>query len=233
MPNAVTKGAGSGSSVVVMSEDRSLRTTAKHSLGNGAVHIRGTTDVDQVITGLKEGGLNLVIVDYEVAGSRLGEILFQAESANGVPVIVAISSDVEIPRCLDLGASDFILKPVSPEELAGRASLHGLGGSHRAGMRFLGDGLTIDTSTRRVLVDGETIDLRSREYELLEFLASRPGVIFNREELLARVWGSSSKWQNPTTVTEHIHRLRRKLESDPSRPRWIVTVHGKGYRLQP
>lgn len=100
-------------------------------------------------------------------------------------------------------------------------------------MRFLGDGLSIDTSARRVLVDGETIDLPSREYELLEFLASRPGVIFNREELLARVWGSSSKWQNPTTVTEHIHRLRRKLERDPSRPRWIVTMHGKGYRLQP
>jgi two-component system alkaline phosphatase synthesis response regulator PhoP len=97
---------------------------------------------------------------------------------------------------------------------------------------LLDDGLSIDTSARRALVDGETVDLTPREYQLLEFLASRPGVTFTREELLEAVWKSSSTWQNPATVTEHIHRLRRKLEQDPSQPRWIVTVHGHGYRFQ-
>lgn len=230
--NAVSKGAGSVQSVVVLSADRSLAKTAKHSLGNSEVQIRAMSDVDEVITELQKGGLSLVIADYEIAESRLGEILERAESADGVPVIVAVRSDDDIPQCLDLGANDFISKPFSPQELAGRAALQGFGGAQRPRMKFLGGGLTIDKSARRVLIDGDPVDLTSREYELLEFLSSRPGVTFTREELLARVWGSSSKWQNQATVTEHIHRLRRKLENDPSQPRWIVTVHGHGYHLE-
>jgi two-component system alkaline phosphatase synthesis response regulator PhoP len=232
-PNAVTKGAGSVLSVLVVSADRSLGTTAKQSLGNGGVQITVIADVDQAITELQEGDLSLAIVDYEIAGAQCEELVARAESANGVPLIVVVSRDAEIPQCLALGASDFISKPVSPQELAGRAAIHGVGESRRAGMRALGDGLVIDTSARRVTIDGETVDLASREYELLEFLASRPGVTFTREELLASVWRSSSEWQGTSTVTEHVHRLRQKLEPDPDRPRWIVTVHGHGYRLEP
>jgi len=232
-PNPATNGQRSARPVVVVSADRSLAKTVKGSLTDSGVAIRVTSDVDDLIIDLREDAPSLVVADYEIAGDRLEEILAQAGSARRAPVIVVGTSHDEIRDCLDMGASDFILKPVSAEELGARAAFLGVGGSKRARIKFLSDGLSIDVSARRALVDGETVDLTSREYELLEFLASRPGVIISREELLVGVWGSSSKWQDPGTVTEHIHRLRRKLERDPSQPDRIVTVHGKGYRFQP
>lgn len=231
-PEAVTRGVALVRGVVVVSADRSLAKTVEHSLGGSDVRIRVTADVDNAITELREGRPSLLIADGETAGGQLGGILAEARSRGGPPVIVVVSSDEEMTQFLDQGASDFILKPISAPELACRAALHGLRGSRRAPMKLLGDGLSIDMSARRVLVDGETVDLTSREYGLLEFLASRPGVNFTREDLLQAVWESSSEWQNPATVTEHIHRLRHKLERDPSRPRWIVTLHGHGYRFE-
>lgn len=219
--------------VLVVSSDRSLGNTVRRSLGGSGFKVRATSDVDKVIVDLTNNGPSLVVADCETTEGRLGEILAQAGSANGVPVIVVGSRQDEVLQCLEQGAHDFIMKPVSPRELAGRVALHSLRGSRLARMNVFGAGLSIDRSARRVLRDSETIDLTSREYQLLEFLAKRPGVAYTREELLTRVWGSSSKWQDSATVTEHVHRVRRKLERDPSRPRWIITVHGKGYRFQP
>jgi two-component system alkaline phosphatase synthesis response regulator PhoP len=231
-PEAVTRGVGLLHAVVVVSADRSLAKTVEHGLGGSDVRIRVTTDVDNAIRELRESRPSLVIADSETARGQLEGILAEARSRGGPPVIVVVSSHEEMTQCLDQGASDFILKPVSAPELAGRAALHGVRESPQAPMKLLGGGLSIDMSARRVLVDGETIDLTSQECKLLEFLASRPGVNFTREDLLKAVWESSSEWQDPATVTEHIHRLRHKLERDPSRPRRIVTVYGRGYRFE-
>jgi two-component system phosphate regulon response regulator PhoB len=73
----------------------------------------------------------------------------------------------------------------------------------------------------------------AKEFDLLAFLAASPRQVFTREELLRQVWSSSSEWQDPATVTEHVRRLRLKIEAEPDRPRWIVTVRGVGYRFDP
>lgn len=218
--------------ILVASADRSLGRIVRRSLGDSEVKVVVTSDADRTIADLGDNGPSLVLADYEMTESRLAEILAHA-SANAVPVIVVCSDQDEVLQSLELGAGDFVMKPVSPRELALRVALHGLAGSRFARVTFISDGLSIDRSARRVLRDGETIDLTPLEYQLLEFLATRPGVTFTREELLATVWASSSEWQGTATVTEHVHRLRRELERDPSRPRWIITVHGKGYRFQP
>ncbi|MDH3731590.1 MAG: response regulator transcription factor, partial [Acidimicrobiia bacterium] len=93
--------------------------------------------------------------------------------------------------------------------------------------------LTIDLQTHDVSSSGELVELTAREFDLLAFLASSPRRVFSREELLDQVWGSSVDWQDPSTVNEHIHRLRRKIEPNPERPRWIATLRGAGYRFTP
>jgi DNA-binding winged helix-turn-helix (wHTH) protein len=83
----------------------------------------------------------------------------------------------------------------------------------------------------RVELDGELLDLTPKEFDLLAFLAASPDQVYSREELLEHVWGSTQDWQDPATVTEHVRRLRLKLEADPASPRWLQTVRGVGYRL--
>src|SRR5205823_14071132 len=95
------------------------------------------------------------------------------------------------------------------------------------GLRF-GE-LLIDRRSREVRVGDTRVALTHREFDLLAYLASSPGQVFSREQLLEQVWGSSSAWQDSKTVTEHIRRLRLKLETSPDATHWIRTVHGVGY----
>jgi DNA-binding response OmpR family regulator len=86
---------------------------------------------------------------------------------------------------------------------------------------------------REVIVDSVAVKTTAREFDLLARLASEPRRVFTRAELLAEVWGSSEDWQDPATVTEHIRRLRHKIEVDPEHPRWLATARGVGYRFEP
>ena len=91
--------------------------------------------------------------------------------------------------------------------------------------------LRIEPSSRWVLLDEDEVDLTPKEFDLLVFLAVHPRHVFTRAQLLDRVWNSSSEWLGEATVTEHVHRLRLKLEADPSHPRLLRTVRGVGYQL--
>ena len=92
-------------------------------------------------------------------------------------------------------------------------------------------GLCLNTETRRVFVDGAEVELKNREYELLHFLMLHLDVVFSREELSEKIWGLEAMGDN-ATVAVHINRIREKIERDPSRPRYIQTVWGAGYRLK-
>jgi DNA-binding response OmpR family regulator len=131
-----------------------------------------------------------------------------------------------------MGADDFVTKPVGPRELAlrlrnvlARAQAIADDGSLTFGS------LVLHPKQRLATIDGAGRDLTGKEFELLEYLARSPGRVFSRAALLRGVWGSNVGWQSPDTVTEHVYRLRRKLEADPARPRWIHTVRGEGYRF--
>ncbi len=91
----------------------------------------------------------------------------------------------------------------------------------------------LDERTREVRVEGKPVELTAKEFDLLAFLVRSPRQVFSRGQLLQHVWSSRSEWQDEATVTEHVRRVRHKVETDPERPRWITTVRGVGYRFEP
>ncbi len=93
--------------------------------------------------------------------------------------------------------------------------------------------LVIDLATREVLRHGRVVDTTAKEFDLLAYLGSNPRRVCSREELLREVWGSSSDWQDDSTVNEHVHRLRKKIEDEPSKPVRLTTSRGVGYRFEP
>jgi two-component system, OmpR family, phosphate regulon response regulator PhoB len=99
--------------------------------------------------------------------------------------------------------------------------------------RIKAGSLRLDPATRDVVLDDRPIELTAKEFDLLAFLAAHPRHVFTRAQLLAQVWQSSSNWQGEATVTEHVHRLRHKIEADPAHPRLLRTVRGIGYQLEP
>jgi DNA-binding response OmpR family regulator len=155
-------------------------------------------------------------------------------------MLTALGDEADRILGLRSGADDYMVKPFSPGELSARIESvlrrsqrpvnSGHGGSNDT-LKF-GD-LEIDPRTRDVKVSGKLVALTAREFDLLSFLAASPRQVFDRQQLLTQVWQSSADWQDPATVTEHVRRIRRKIESDPDRPRWVKTVRGVGYRFEP
>ena len=144
----------------------------------------------------------------------------------GAPELVVL--DVMLP------GTDYVTKPFSPRELAARVRtvLRRSAQAPPAAERLeLGD-LVLDARSRDVELDGRTLQLTAKEFDLLFFLASNPRHVFSRDQLMERVWGYSAALDTGT-VTVHIQRLRSKIERDPRRPEHLQTVWGVGYRFVP
>ena len=152
-----------------------------------------------------------------------------------VPVIMLTARGEEADRIvgLELGADDYVTKPFSPRELAARVRsvLRRSQPAERA-ERLAFDGLEIDGAAREVFRDRALVRTTAKEFDLLWFLASHPRRVFSRDQLMARVWGYEAAYDTGT-VTVHVRRLREKIEADPSRPRFLETVWGVGYRFSP
>jgi DNA-binding response OmpR family regulator len=150
-----------------------------------------------------------------------------------LPVILVTGLDGENDRVLglDLGADDYLVKPFSVRELAARIRSV----TRRSGVAAVHDfgDLVVRPAEREVALRGDAVNLTAKEFDLLAHLAAHPRRVFTREELLQAVWGSSEDWQDPATVTEHVRRLRKKLEDDPEQPARLRTVRGVGYRFEP
>ncbi len=166
------------------------------------------------------------------------EITRYLRSRGDTPIIMLTARREEVDRIagLEMGADDYVVKPFSPQELVSRVRAvlrrtHGKTLTTKTSPLAFGD-LTIDPTTRLVEVHDEERQLTAKEFDLLWLLANHPRQVFNRDQLLERVWGLAD-YIDPSTVTVHMRRLREKIEHDPSNPRHLLTVWGVGYKFEP
>jgi DNA-binding response OmpR family regulator len=191
-------------------------------------------DGPSALQALTAAPCDAVVLDLGLPGLDGMEVLRALRRDSGVPVIVLTARDEEATKLagFEAGADDYVVKPFSFPELGARLrAVLRRGEPVGPRERLEIDGLVVDVDAGEVTLDGATVDLTAKEFALLAFLASSAGRCVRRDELLLHVWGSAEDWQDPATVTEHIRRLRRKIDPDPRHPRFIETVRGMGYRF--
>lgn len=179
---------------------------------------------------------DLIVLDLMLPKVDGLEVCRQLRQESQVPIIILTARGEETDRVvgLELGADDYIVKPFSPRELVARvktvlrrvstASNQSPGGT----LRF--DTLTLNPQTRKVTLRNAEVHLTAKEFDLLLFLASHPGQVFTREQLMDQVWDYTYA-ADSSTVTVHIRRLREKVEMDTVKPRYIKTIWGVGYKF--
>ncbi len=180
---------------------------------------------------------DLVVLDLMLPKIDGREVCRQIRARGQTPVIMLTARGEEIDKLvgLELGADDYVTKPFSPRELVARvkAVLRRSGKQDRSDndvLRF--DDLQLSGSKRTVENKNGPVRLTAREFDLLHFLASHPGHVFSRPQLMDEVWDYEFAG-DASTVTVHMRRLRSKVELDPSRPRHLKTVWGVGYKFEP
>lgn len=206
------------SHIVVVDDDPEVRRLVRDVLGHDGFHVTTVGDGESLLALLPGHHPDLVILDLMLPGIQGLDVLRKLRTHGRVPTIVVSGKGDETDRVvgLELGADDYLVKPFSHRELLARvhAVLRRSRDQSASEVLDFGD-VTIDLTTRDVVIDGRPVELTALEFDLLTFLAASPRQVFSREVLLDRVWGSSGDWQTTATVSEHIHRLRRKIESDP------------------
>jgi DNA-binding response OmpR family regulator len=179
---------------------------------------------------------DLVVLDVMLPKIDGFSLLSRLRRDGDIPVVLLTARTEESDRVLGLGlgADDYVVKPFSPRELVARVrSVLRRARPSAPSPRIEYEGLVVDGATREVLVKGAAVSLTPKEFDLLAFLAGSPRHVFSRGQLLEQVWDSSGEFQDPSTVTVHVRRLRQKIEDDPDDPRRITTVWGVGYRFEP
>jgi DNA-binding response OmpR family regulator len=195
-------------------------------------------DGEAAVAAAQEGDPDLILLDLMLPKIDGLTAFRRIRSRSQVPVIILTAKGEETDRIvgLETGADDYIAKPFSPREVVARVKAV-LRRSHSAAAPASGDSLRFDRlmispRTRDVRLGERTVELTAKEFDLLWFLASQPGDVFTRAQLLDQVWDYQYAG-DASTVTVHIRRLRTKIEADTNNPRYIKTVWGVGYKFVP
>ncbi len=222
--------------ILVVDDEPRVREVVAAYLEREGYRVDQAADAGGARARLEGAPPDLVILDVMFPGASGLDLLTELRSRGEVPVILLTARAEETDRVLglELGADDYIVKPFSPRELVARVRtvLRRARPVPEVERIEFGE-LTIDVPSREVSLGGSPVPLTAKEFDLLVYLAAHPRQVFSRAQLLDQVWDSSAEWQDPATVTVHVRRLRGKIESDPSNPRWLETVWGVGYRFRP
>jgi DNA-binding response OmpR family regulator len=230
-----------GRLVLLVDDDPTVLEVCRSYLEQAGFRVHAAADAFAALDRVARDRPDLVVLDRMLPGLDGIEVCRRIRSASPVPVIMltALGSEDDRIAGLEAGVDDYLAKPFSPRELTLRvrsvlrralaveAATSPAAGSPAAVIER--GPLRIDVAAHTVDLDGRRVNLTQREFELLAFLARRPGTVFSREDLLSGVWG----WTHGdlSTVTVHVRRLREKIEADAANPRLLVTVWGYGYRF--
>jgi len=223
-------------SVLVVDDEPTIGLVVSRYLERAGYSARVAADGYEAMRLAHEAQPDLVVLDIMLPGIDGIEVMRRLQERERTSVILLTAKGEPADRIVGLqrGADDYVVKPFSPGELVARvdAVMRRVDPPREAEQEsIVFDGLEIDPVARRVVVRGEEVQLTVREYALLHFLARHPGQVFSRDQLMDAVW-QFTFYTDTSTVTVHVRRLRSKIEEDPSKPRWLQTVWGVGYRFQ-
>ena len=222
--------------ILVVDDDEESRALVRVALEREGFSVLEAGDGAEALELVTKESPDLVVLDVNLPTMGGFDVLSRLRLVHSVPVIMVTGRDGETDRVLglELGADDYVVKPFAPRELTSRVRAilrRSSPASNQEQLDFVG--LHIDLTSREVKVEGRAVGLTTREFELLAFLASSPRRVYSRAQLLERVWSSALEWQDPATVTEHVRRIRLKIEPDRDSPHRIRTVRGVGYAFDP
>jgi DNA-binding response OmpR family regulator len=224
--------------ILVVEDDPSIRLGLEDTLTAKGYQVdavaRGIEGADQAIG----GRYDLIVLDVMLPDLDGFEVCRRIRASRGasrsVPVIMLSARGAELDRVrgLELGADDYVTKPFSLMELLARVAsvLRRAGGDAGEPIGLAFGGLEIDLVGQVCRRAGQRVELPSRAFAILKVFAKRPGEVVSRETLLDEAWGYEA-YPNTRTVDNHLVKLRRALEDEPDKPRWLVTIHGAGYKL--
>lgn len=222
--------------LLLVEDNLDVRRLVIDRLDHDGIAVTAATTVAEAMTELHHGAFDVVLLDLTLpdgSGLDVLEALRALGSDAHVVILSGAGTEMDRVRALRLGADDYVVKPFFVRELSARIlAVQRRQDSSRTTAFHFGR-LRIDLTAREVAVDGALLHLSTMEFDLLACLAARPRHVFSRDDLLRAVWHSAGDWQRDSTVTEHIRRLRSKIELDPLNPRLLRTARGVGYRFDP
>ncbi len=223
--------------ILLVEDDRDLSELLRFNLEKDGYRVAHTTEGNLALSQIRRFSPDLVILDLMLPGMDGLEVcrqIRQSETFATLPVLMLTARSEEADRVvgLELGADDYVTKPFSLRELIARirALLRRQESNtvQRSAVRH--GSLNIDPKSHRVTVGSRAVELSALEFRLLHFLASNPGIVFSRDHLLDKVWGTDRN-VTPRSVDVYIRRLREKVEDEADDPVYVQTVHGVGYRF--
>ena len=222
--------------VLVVEDEESFSDALSYMLRKEGFEPVVATTGPQALAEFDRGGADIVLLDLMLPGLPGTEVCRQLRSRSGVPIIMLTAKDSEVDKVvgLELGADDYVTKPYSARELVARirAVLRRRSDAEPAHEAVLEAGpVRMDVERHVVAVDGESVTLPLKEFDLLELLLRNAGRVLTRSQLIDRVWGSDYVGDTKT-LDVHVKRLRAKLEPDPANPRHLLTVRGLGYKFE-
>ena len=227
------------SRILIVEDEETIADLEKDYLELSGFEVEVANDGDSGLEKALQEEYDLLILDLMLPGVDGFEICRKVRDEKNTPIIMvsAKKDDIDKIRGLGLGADDYMTKPFSPSELVARVKAHLarydrlIGSAAEKNKVIEIRGLKIDTTARRVWVNGEERTFTTKEFDLLSFLAAHPNHVYSKDELFQKIWDMESVG-DIATVTVHINKIREKIEMDTSNPQYIETIWGVGYRFK-
>ena len=227
------------SKILIVEDEEAIADLEKDYLEMSGYEVRIENDGIKGLEAAMNEEVDLIILDLMLPGIDGYDICKKVREEKNIPIIMvsAKKDDIDKIRGLGLGADDYMTKPFSPSELVARVKAHLsryerlIGSTQKSNDIVEIRGIRIDKTARRVYINGEEKIFTTKEFDLLTFLAENPNHVFTKDELFREIWDMDSIG-DIATVTVHIKKIREKIEFDTSKPQYIETIWGVGYRFK-
>ena len=220
--------------ILIVEDDPAVRDIVQIALEREGMSVEAVGDGEAALKRFRSAGaFDLVVLDIMLPGIDGISLCQELRKSSDVPVVMLTARDGErsVVLGLEVGADDYVTKPISPLEVVSRVRAH----LRRRRMnapeqRLAFPGLVIDLLRRQVWVGENRVDLTAAEFEVLSSLAAHPGWVYSRQQIMEQLWDGEF-YGELRTADVHVRNIRRKIETDPRKPRYILTVRGMGYKF--